>query len=302
MTKTISSFSELDQWVDAFMKDKGLRLLFLVGNPGTAKSQAIRARLDPDRHRYIKCGRLTAFQLYKLLFKHRNRDIILDDVEDAMKRVDTARILMNLCETDEEARTVAWFGSESLLKVCEGKKFVRIPQEFKTSSRICLVCNDWDILLSRFQALLDRGTVLFFDPPPEEIHTVVRDWFEDEEIVAFIGAHLDEIPQHSFRYYVIAQELKNNDLDWQQVLLESWRTEPVGIGPEKAVEIILADPRYETDKERITVFTSRTGLQRRQWYYLKKKVLRRKPGLSCFPMQQQPAGDDLDQFEPERLP
>lgn len=302
MTTTISRFWELAQWADAFMKEKGLRLMFLVGNPGTAKSQAIKARLKPERHRYIKCGRLTAFQLFKQLYRFRNYDIILDDVEDAMKRPDTARILMNLCETDEEARTVAWFGSESMLKVCKGKKCIRIPQEFKTTSRICLVCNDWDILRSKFEALLDRGTVVFFDPSPEEVHAFVRDWFKDEEIYAFIGEHLDEIPQHSIRYYVISQELKRQYLDWQHVLLESWRNEHVEIDPEKVVELILEDPRYQTDKERIKAFTSRTGLQRRQWYNLKKKVQKRKPGIGYFPKPHPPVDDDLDQFEPEKLP
>jgi hypothetical protein len=84
-------------------------------------------------------------------------------------------------------------------------------------------------------------------------------------------------------------------------LLESWRNEHVEIDPENAVEMILADSRYQTDKERIKVFTSRTGLQRRQWYNLKKKVQRRKPGLGYFPKPQPPADADLDRFQPEKL-
>src|SRR5581483_6950120 len=166
---------------------------------------------------------------------------------------------------------------------------------FKTTSRECLVSNDWDILLTKFQALLDRGTVVFFDPPPEEIHAFVQRWFQDQEIYAFIGQHLDEIPRHSIRYYVIAQEHKRLGLDWQKSLLESWRNELVEIEPEKAVEMILGDPQYQTDKDRINVFTSRTGLQRRQWYYLKKKVMKRKPGLGYLPQPQPPTPVVADQ-------
>jgi len=304
MNVTITTYHGLDEWVDAFMKEKGLRLLFLVGNPGASKSHSIKAKLDDEQHRYFKCGRLTAFQLFKQLWRYRNKDIILDDVEDALKKEDRARILMNLCETDEDARTVAWFGSESMLKVRKGKKCVRIPQEFKTSSRVCLVSNDWDILLTKFQALLDRGTVVFFDPPPEEIHAFVQRWFQDQEIYAFVGNHLDDIPQHSIRYYVIAQEHKRLGLDWQKALQESWRNERVEIDPEKVIEMILTDARYQTDKERIKVFESRTGLRRRQWYYLKKKVMKRKPGLGYFPkpVPQPPVDADLDRFQPEEIP
>ena len=302
MTITISRYSELDQWVDSFTATDGLKLLFLVGNPGTAKSQAIKSRLEPDHHRYIKCGHLTDFQLYKQSFKYRDKALIFDDVEDALKKAGCARILMNLCETDEKARTVAWFGTESQLKISEGDESVRIPQEFQTSSRVCVISNDWNILRSKFQALLDRGTVVFFDPSPEEIHAYVGRWFKVEEIYAFIGKHLDEIPQHSIRYYIIAQEHKKQYLDWQQILLESWRNESVEIDSEKVVEMILSDPRYTTDKQRIDAFTAKTGRQRRQWYNLKLKVMKRKPGLGYFPKPQPPVDDDLDQFNPEKLP
>lgn len=304
MTLTVTTFREKDQWVDAFMKVDGLRALFLVGNPGQSKSKSIKARLDPDQHRYIKCGRLTAFQLYKELYRSRNKAIILDDVEDALKRNDTARILMNLCETDENARTVAWFGTESQLTVRKGKKCVKIPQEFETTSRICLVSNDWDILLSKFQALLDRGTVLFFDPPPDEVHVFVKGWFDDVEIYEFIENHLDDIPQHSIRYYVIAKDQKQNGLDWRKALLESWTHDTGLIDAEKVAEMILADASYTTDKERIEAFTAKTGRMRRQWYYLKKKLLKRKPGLGKAPLTQ-PAFEndaDLNRYEPAVLP
>ena len=317
MNLTVTTFHEKDQWVDAFMKAEGLRLLFLVGNPGQSKSNSIETRLDHDQHRYIKCGRLTAFQLYKQLFSSRNKAIILDDVEDALKRYDTARILMNLCETDEKARTVAWFGTESQLSVRKGKKTVKIPQEFDTSSRVCLVSNDWDILLGKFQALLDRGTVLFFDPSPEEVHAFVGKWFAEPEIYDFISNRLDDIPQHSIRYYVIAKEHKLLGLDWKKALLESWTHDSDQIDAERAVEMILAGPSYKTDKERIEAFTAKTGRQRRQWYNLKKKVLKRKPGIG-YSLRSQPSvleepsqssnrsapQDDIDlsKYEPEVLP
>jgi hypothetical protein len=203
MNLTVKTFQELQTWVDAFMKPKGLSLMFLIGDPGHSKSFSIKERLDADQHRYFKCGRLTAFQLYKQLFKHRDRAIILDDVEDALKGDQTTRMLMNLCETDEDSRKVAWYGTESQLKVrLKNKKVVTIPQEFKTKSRVLLVSNDFEILTRKLKPLLDRGIVVFFDPEPEEVHRFTGTWFRDKEIFQFIGRHLEQISRPSLRYYV----------------------------------------------------------------------------------------------------
>lgn len=307
MNLTVATFEELETWVDAFMKPQGLSLMFLVGDPGHSKSYSIKQRLDPDLHRYFKCGRLTAFQLYKQLFKHRNRAIILDDVEDALKGEQTPRMLMNLGETDEDSRTVAWFGTESQLKVRKGKKVVPIPQEFMTSSRVLLVSNDFEILTRKLKALLDRGIVIFFDPMPEEIHRFVGKWFEDKEIFQFIEHHLDQITRHSIRYYVTAKNVKRLGLDWKKALLESWTQESEETDPQKVVELLLADPRYNSDKERIEAFTARSGRHRRQWYNLKKQVMKsmrvaRPTSPDVDHAQPTPMGDDLALFQPESIP
>jgi hypothetical protein len=252
---TITTYAEQEQWVDAFLKPDGLNLLFMVGNPGTGKSVSFKAKLDEEVHHYINAARLTTFQLYKQLFKVRNKAVTLDDVDDALKRSDMARLLMALCETDDKARTVSWLGTEPLLKVRKGNKLIRIPQEFETTSRVCIICNDWAILTTKFGALLDRGTVLFFEPDAAEMHRFVHRWFRDEEIHTFIGEHLAEISRHSFRYYVNAATHKRLGLDWKSALLESWTNEPVhGNATEMLVRRLLADATFKTDEDRIKVF------------------------------------------------
>jgi hypothetical protein len=274
-TKTITTYAGQEQWVNAFLNPDGLTLLFMVGNPGTGKSACFKARLNEERHRYINAARLTTFQLYKELYKCRHKAIILDDVDDAVRRSDMARLLMALCETDDEARTVAWLGTESLLKVKKGRRVIRIPQEFETKSRVCIICNDWSILTTKFGALLDRGTVLFFDPDAEEIHRFVGSWFKgEEEIYNFIGEHLEEIPQHSMRYYINAAAQKRLGLDWKAALLESWTNEQGhGNATEKLVQRLLADTTFKTDKERIVAFEAQAdGGSRRTWFNIKRKL------------------------------
>lgn len=270
---TLTTFDELTKYVDAFMRPRGLRLLFLIGDPGGSKSRIIKDRLKQAEHVYIKAGRLTAFQLYKLLYRHRNKTIILDDVEDALKREDTRRLLMMVCETDDQARKIGWLGTESQLVVRKGKKLVRIPQEFKTSSRVCIVCNNWDILSGKFGPLLDRGVVFFFDPSNVEIHSYVGGWFGEEDIYQFIGGHLKDIGLHSIRYYVNAAEMKRQGLDWKAALLESWTNEARSRNAaEEAIKKIVADPQYQTEEERVAAFECETGLKRRSYFYYKKKL------------------------------
>jgi hypothetical protein len=271
---TITTYADQERWVDAFLKADGLNLLFMVGNPGTGKSVSFKTKLDQDRHHYINAARLTSFQLYKQLFKVRNKAIIFDDVDDALKRSDMARLLMTLCETDDAARTVAWLGTESLLKVRKGNKLLRIPQEFETTSRVCIICNNWSIMTTKFGALLDRGTVVFFDPNAAEIHRCVGNWFQDEEIFGFIGEHLADIARHSIRFYVNAAAHKRLGLDWKAALLESWTNDPAhGNATEKLVQRLLADPIFKTDKERIKAFTEHAdGGSRRSWFNIKDRL------------------------------
>jgi hypothetical protein len=274
-TTTITTYAELKKWVEAFLKPDGLKLLFVVGNPGTAKTAYFRARLDAELHHYINAARLTTFQLFKQLFKARNKAVILDDVDDALRRSDMARLLMALCETDDAARTVAWLGTETLLKVKKGKKVVRVPQEFETTSRVCIICNDWAILTTKFGALLDRGTVLFFDPDAGELHRYAGEWFKGEqEIYNFIGEHLNDIPQHSIRSYVIAADHMRHGLDWKAALVESWSTDPArGNATEELVQRLLDDSSFKTDEDRIKVFKDHAdGGCRRTWFNVKKKL------------------------------
>jgi hypothetical protein len=270
---TITSYKDLEQWADAFTNKDGLPLLFLVGHPGTGKSNAFKARLTGDL-RYINAVHMTDFQMYKELYRSRNMPIVLDDVDEALKNRGIVRMLMALCETDDAARLVAWLGTESMLTTRKGSKLVRVPQEFQTTSRVCVISNDWSILTSKFGALLDRGTIVFFDPDAAEIHRHAGWWFLDQEVYTFIGEHLDIIGRHSFRSYVRAANLKRLGLDWKAVLLETWTNDQARCSRTEAlVKRLLADPTYKTDAERIEAFMAHPdGGCRRTWFNIKKKL------------------------------
>ena len=213
---TITTFTELDEWVDAFMRRNGLRLLFLVGNPGVSKSHSVKARLDPEHHHYVKCGRLTAFQLFKQLFTCRDKAVILDDVEDAAEERGPCPHPHEPLR-DRRGVTQGRLVRQRIPVGRAGGRQVRPhPPGVRDEQPGLPRVERLGLLLGRFQALLDRGTVVFFDPPPEEIHAFVGRWFRGGEVYDFVGQRLDEISQHSIRYYVIAQEHQRLGLDWRQ--------------------------------------------------------------------------------------
>ncbi|MCE9567286.1 MAG: hypothetical protein K8U57_35235 [Planctomycetes bacterium] len=271
ISHTIKTFAALTKYVAAFMMTNGLRLLFIVGDPGGSKSWTIKKQIKAGKHKYLKTARLTSFQLYKLMYEYRDQAIILDDVEDALKRDDTRKLLMQACETDDKARKVGWLGTESRLTYKQGKKTVQVPKEFKISSRVCLVCNDWAILTSKFGALLDRGIVIFFEPSSEEIHNYVSGWFTDKEILDFIGENLAKISTHSIRFYVNALDLKKHNLDWKAALTESWSTDRAQPSAEEVFKQVILNPQLASDIDRAAEFERLTGLKRRSFFNYKKR-------------------------------
>ena len=226
MNKTITTYSELNEWATRFFHEDGLPLLILVSDVGKGKSRLIESLAAQHDSWYCKASQLTAFQLYKQCYKHRGKVMALDDVEAPLKDEKGRKMLMALCETDDADRKVAWYGSVSQLKVTKGKKTYRVPQEFTTSSRVMIVCNDFEILTRNIGPLLSRGLVLFFEPSNEEVHRFVGEWFMDEEIYGFIGTDLSQIPSLDIRYYLQAATMKKQGLDWKAALLETWTNEP----------------------------------------------------------------------------
>jgi hypothetical protein len=144
-------------------------------------------------------------------------------------------MLQNLTETDydENGKTVGWYGSTSLLTVTKGKKTYTVPQEFQTTSRVIIVCNDWAILSKKLEALHSRALFLFFDPDNAECHDYVKSWFlvkdkdheAREEIHNYIGRNFKKFQSLDVRWYPHSLVLARKGLDWKAVLEETWTKE-----------------------------------------------------------------------------
>jgi len=256
MKLTIDNYLLLQRNLRAFAEGH-LQFLAIDGLPGVGKSTEAE-KACPNAHRLS--GTLTGFEFYRELYRHRDVDVLLDDIDGFCQDRNLIRIAKCLCDT-KPLKTVPWHTAAPQLEA-EG-----IPREFTTTSRAIIIANDWNEWNRNVGALQDRGLVIHFEPSALEVHTQVANWAPDPEVFEFIGRHLHMIAEPSMRHYVEAADLKKAGLDWEQVLLETW-----DINPEMRVLFrLLEDPRLN-QTERVAMFMQETGASRRTFFYLLAKI------------------------------
>ncbi len=266
----ITQYPELDQWVAAFAASR-FNLLMLIGAPGLQKSHRVRQALASHKVLWLE-GRVTAFEMYRELFHHTDELVVIDDVDSLRTDRDSIGLLKCLCQT-EAVKTVAWHSAS--LKLEEEK----IPTSFKTTSRVCIIANDWQNLNASVAALADRGHPVFFEPSAQEVHQRVATWFQDQEILAFFARWLHLIPSPSMRQYVHAREIKEanmNHLDWKASLLKRW------LPPRRALAALLKEDRsLSTEEARAQAFEQRGGGARATYF---RHVASLRPPVELSPM------------------
>ena len=251
---TIRSYEELNRFVNAFAAGH-LNLLILVGSAGIAKSQSVRRAIG-EAACWVE-GNASAFGIYTQLYQHRGELIIIDDVDCLYTDRAAVRLLKCLCQTDTE-KSIAWHTAAAGTG--------ELPNQFKTTSRVVIIANDWKTLDQNVAAVQDRGHLVMFEPTPEEVHRQVAEWFWDQTIYDWFGEHLHLIPDHSMRHYVRASELQAAGINWVGHLL--------GEIPEKTrlVAELRADPSFSSEAERIEAFRKRGGGSRATYFNHKKKL------------------------------
>jgi hypothetical protein len=247
----LTTFAELEPYVRAFGEGH-LNLLMIFGPPGVGKSRSVRQALGSQ-----VCwigGQATPFGIYLQAYEHRNKPIVLDDVDGLYADRLGIRLLKALGQT-ERTKTLSWQTAAPTLERSG------IPRQFTTTSRVALVGNDWKTLNADVAALEDRGHLLLFEPSPLEVHRQAARWFWDQEIFDFIADQLHLMTQHSLRMYRHAWELKLAGLDWRQGVLSRCLT-----GVALAVAKLKANPRFASEAERVRAFV-RSGAGCRASYF-----------------------------------
>ena len=257
----VGNYAELDRYLRKFAEG-ALDLVLLLGPPGVGKTEAVKSVLGIDHEGtsqalYIE-GHMQPFGLYQGLWQHRNRPVVLDDLDRLYAKSDCVRLLKPLCNT-RRVKRISWL-SNAVVSVPD------LPTEFTTQSSVMLIANEWQTLNTNVRALEDRSIILWFAPSPLEIHRQSAEWFDDPEVYQFIGTYLPHIAQLSMRYYDKGKRLKTAGfLDWKKSLLQMMLSD-------RATALVAGlqlDPRLRSDAERVTRFAVETGMSRRTYYRLK---------------------------------
>jgi hypothetical protein len=206
----IRSFDEYRKLVAAFFAGH-YNLLIIVGRPGLSKSYMFEEQLDPSRA-FLLRGHATPFKVYQDLWEHRHKLTILDDAEDIWRNK-TGRVLLRSLSEHKSKKLVQW---ESASKQLEK---LGIPTSFRTASKCAFICNKFVFgEAEEYGAIADRGHIIYFDPPPIEIHKEVGRWFWCQEIYDYIGGRLDLVKDLSARTYLKALERMRAGGDWRKLI------------------------------------------------------------------------------------
>jgi hypothetical protein len=253
----LRTYQELDQFVGAFA-DGLLNLLLILGRPGVQKSHAVKAAVG-RRACWID-GSATAFGLYCQLYRHRDRPVVIDDVDGLYADRAAVRLLKCLCQTEPRKR-LGWYSAA----VTRGDG---IPTSFTTTSRVAILANELQPLNANVAAVLDRGHVLVFDPAARDVHLRTAEWFWDQEVFDFVGRSLHLAGRLSMRDYALAWELKRAGMDWRSWLLVRWGL----TGTRLLVAKLKADASFSSEVERVRAFIKQQGGCRATYFNHAKKL------------------------------
>jgi hypothetical protein len=163
-----------------------------------------------------------------------------------------------------------------------------IPQQYETSARFCLICNDELALRKHLGPVIDRGVLVRFDYPAAEVHRMVGQWLHvnciDLEVYDFIGAHLAFAKTPSARLYKTATDTKksNPGIDWREAVLETFGLDE----DEIEVALLFSDPAFSSNAQRWKEFERRGFGSRAKFYRLARAM--------CL-IGTEPKGNDADE-------
>jgi hypothetical protein len=257
----VTSYADLRQLYRAF-NDGKFSVAIVAGRCGTAKSSL--AEEEVKDIAIINCH-ATDLGIYKQLLKHKDEDILFEDIDGLLARPGAVALLKQLTDTRRKVKTIGWYSdrTDDAAKVSNG-----IPDHFETESRVLITLNELNDRSPNVKALLDRGIVVIFNPSNHAIHEYVLEarFFTETEIIGFVAERLNFITNLSIRDYLNAKQLKKAKMDWRSFLLRAWKVDVM-----MAVVIELMNRKDLTPTARLHEFKVRTGKSRRLWFYHLRK-------------------------------
>ncbi len=257
----IRTYADLDAEVAAFFKGH-YKLLLLIGRPGLGKTEAMKKYLaqKPGLGHLIS-GKAAPLACYKDCYDFIHRLLIFNDSEVLWKS-DNGKTLMRSLTEHQQEKTLQWLSTTKQLGHC--------PTSFTSHSNAAFVMNRFVGSGDPFYAaILDRGQVLYFDPPPHDIHGYVAAWFHDQEVFDYIGQHLHHVLNLSARAYNLTAEKKEAQRDWKRFFKDRYCSPGSKLW---LVQKLENEPKYKEVEDRVNEFIRQGGKCRKTYFNYKKKL------------------------------
>jgi hypothetical protein len=254
----LRAYLEFESYLTDFVR--GLYpFLWIVGRPGAAKTESIKAAVRGQAVYYRKGGQLTPLQFYIDCYNYRGQPIILDDAEHLLKHKIGEKLISALGDTSPEK--LLCYGTTS-------RVLGDVPQTYFTTSPLCIIANK----TTGHEAIQSRAITLIVDPTNLEVHRAVAAWFWDQEIHDWFGQHLYRLPPLDSRWYFFAQLDKRAGRDWRQIILKTHALDR----PSCIIQDLEGDPAHPTreDKARrfVELLGNSKGASRASYFRLRRRL------------------------------
>jgi hypothetical protein len=254
----LRTYAEFESYLSDFVTGR-FQFLWVVGRPGTAKTESVRAAIRGRKAYYRTGGQLTPLQFYLDCYYHRGQPIILDDAEHLLDGKLGSKLVSALGDTTQTRQLC--YGSTS-------RALGDVPHLYHTTSPLCIIANR----VTAHEAIRSRAVVLYFDPTSREIHEAVARWYWDQEIHDWFGQHLHRLSPLDSRWYRTASDDKGAGRDWQRIILDAHSQGR----PCCLVQDLETDPAYPTREDKASRFAEQMagtkGASRATYFRLRKHL------------------------------
>lgn len=259
-------YYKLYGYLNTLIKSKETNGLIVLGETALGKSYQIIKYLEKNK---VNWEGITTFssplELYQKLYEAKDKQVILlDDLIKVLDNDVSKGILLS----------ALWGVGKRFVEYNTTSQKLKVPSKFELKAKIILISNE---LPSKMENILSR--VLFYDlnfsyrDRIKLIYEVCRINNIDLKVGEFIEQNTNETTKTEFlnlRTPIKFNCIFKNNSNWKSLCLEQLK---VNENMKIIYDLLQQDM---TEKSRVQEFTELTGHSRRQYFYLKKKIVQNK--------------------------
>lgn len=218
-------------------------LLVIMSRAGLGKTTELKRIMKGEDYSYISTHS-TPLKTYLTLFDKKDNLVVFDDIDSILRNSIMVSMLKSLSDTSS-IKEVFYNTTSKLMG--------NAPDSFKTTSKVCILLNQFDLHNDTLKPIVDRAIFIEFVPTKEEILKKIKEISEYQNIAEnekcvynFIKEHYQKIEDLSLRTYTKAVQLFiDNKKNWKERFMDM-----VGFD-EKLVEYLKLKERYKTAEEMV---------------------------------------------------